>query len=34
MVIYPDKVIVAERFTAFDKDGDGDIEKEEFVEDY
>ncbi len=34
MVIYPDMVIVAEQFTTFDKDGDGDIELEEFVDVY
>ncbi len=34
IVIYPDMVILAEKFTYFDKDGDGDIEIEEFVEVY
>ncbi len=34
MIIYPDKVFLAEKFTYFDKDGDGDIEMEEFVEVY
>ncbi len=34
MVIYPDMVIVAEKFTTFDKDGDGDIAMEEFVDAY
>ena len=34
MVIYPDTVFVAEKFTTFDKDSDGDIEIEEFVEVY
>ncbi len=34
MVIYPDMIIVAEKFTSFDKDGDGDIEMEEFVDAY
>ncbi len=36
MVIYPDMVILAEKFTTFDNDGDGDgdIEMEEFVDAY
>jgi hypothetical protein len=34
IIIYPDMVILAEKFTYFDKDGDGDIEMEEFVEVY
>jgi hypothetical protein len=34
MIIYPDAVILAEKFTYFDEDGDGDIEMEEFVEAY
>ncbi|MCP4261566.1 MAG: hypothetical protein GY774_29295, partial [Planctomycetes bacterium] len=34
MVIYPDMVVTSEKFTTFDKDGDVDIEKEEFVEAY
>ncbi len=34
IVIYPDMVILAEKFTYFDKDGDGDIEMEEFVDVY
>jgi len=34
MVIYPDMVILAEKLTTFDKDGDGDIEMEEFVDVY
>jgi len=34
MVIYPDAVIVAEKYTIFDKDADGDIEKEEFIDAY
>ncbi len=34
MVIYPDMVILAQKFMTFDKDGDGDIEMEEFVDAY
>ncbi len=34
MIIYPDMVLLAEKFTYFDKDGDGDIEIEEFVDVY
>ncbi len=34
MIIYPDAVILAEKYTTFDKDGDGEIVMEEFVEAY
>jgi hypothetical protein len=34
MIIYPDTVILAEKFTYFDEDGDGTIVEEEFVEAY
>ncbi len=34
IIIYPDMVILAEKFTTFDNDGDGDIEMEEFVDAY
>jgi hypothetical protein len=34
MVIYPDMVILAEKITYFDENGDGTIVEEEFVEAY
>ena len=34
MIIYPDAVILAEKFTYFDENGDGTIVEEEFVEAY
>jgi hypothetical protein len=34
MIIYPDTVILAEKYTYFDQNGDGTIVEEEFVEAY
>ena len=34
MIIYPDMVILAEKITYFDQNGDGTIVEEEFVEAY
>jgi Ca2+-binding EF-hand superfamily protein len=34
MIIFPDTVILAEKFTYFDANGDGTIVEEEFVEAY
>ena len=34
MIIYPDAIILAEKYTYFDKDGDGTIVEEEFIEAY